>query len=922
MSRHRSSVLRGFILAIGLFWQFGGSVAFKSEDFKTCDTAAFCKRLRGTKGGDSYYVDPSSVSVRDDRLQATVLNRKDENATFLLTISTFDGPVVRFHMTEKNAVHGDRYEVPDVVLPSLEKKTAPFKLVKKSHTITKLSLGEYTFALKHDPMRLDVSESIWETMMTLNAGNLFAFEHRREKGEEDPAGWWEESFKGHTDSKKRGPEGISFDISWPGQTDVYGLPERATSLSLKATVDQEGNPLSEPYRLYNLDVFEYLAESPFGLYGSIPMVYAHSLKSTMGVFWLNAAEMYVDVAKKKDEAGVKTQWISESGVLDLFIMMGPTPKDVSTQYAMITGGTALPQLFSLGYHQCRWNYKDEEDVSQVDAGFDTHGIPYDVLWLDIEHTNDKRYFTWDEKYFPTPVEMQDDLASRGRKMVTVVDPHIKKDENWDVYKEAKEGGLYVKDAQGNDYEGWCWPGASMYPDWLSEKTRDWWAGRFSLSTYKGSTKNLYTWNDMNEPSVFNGPEITMKKDAQHAGDAEHRDVHNAFGYFYHMATADGQRKRGYSKEVASADGDRPFVLSRAFFAGSQRIGPIWTGDNGADWDHLAVSIPMVVSIGLAGLPFNGADVGGFFGNPDAELLTRWYQLGAYYPFFRGHAHLESQRREPWLFGEDTTRRIRDAIRQRYRLLPYLYTQFAHANVSGTPILRPLWYEFPNEEGISHREHEFMMGPSLLVAPVLHQGADKVTVTLSNAHIWYDMQDGHAMPQTTYDYRAFQVPCTLDDGAKAYLKGGSMLITKERMRRSTAAMEKDPYTIIIGLSVTQEAEGDVYVDDGHSFAFQRGQYAYRKFEFSKYTLTSRAGTLQGAATPDQTFAPDARIERIVILGLGGGVNNWTAKLNGEALDAGASSLHTNPTGAPLAYVIRDPKISLLQDWDITFHRKEI
>ncbi len=863
--------------------------------------------------------------VGDTQVKARVFNQKDANASFILTLMAYEGPMVRFHMTEdasSSSLYGERFQVPDVVLPSLQEKTVPFKLVKKSNAITKFELGGYTFALKHKPLRLDVSETVWETLMSFNSEKLFAFEHRRERGAEDPEGWWDETFKSHKDSKKRGPEGISFDISWPSHTDVFGLPERATSLSLKSTVDAGGNPIAEPYRLYNLDVFEYLAESNFGLYGSIPMMYAHSQRNTMGVFWLNSAEMYVDVAKGKDDQGVKTQWISESGVLDIFFMMGPTPVDVSSQYATVTGGTALPQLFSLGYHQCRWNYKDEEDVSQVDAGFDKHGIPYDVLWLDIEHTDDKRYFSWDSRYFPTPVEMQNDLASRGRKMVTVVDPHIKKDENWEVFKEAKEQGLFVKDAEGNDFEGWCWPGASMYPDWLSEKTRDWWAGRFSLSKYQGSTKNLYTWNDMNEPSVFNGPEITMKKDIVHDGNAEHRDVHNVFGFFYHMASSDGQFKRGYSEEFGSPDGDRPFVLSRAFFAGSQRIGPIWTGDNAADWDHLAVSIPMVVSIGLAGLPFNGADVGGFFGNPDAELMTRWYQLGTYYPFFRGHAHLESQRREPWLFGEEATRRIREAIRQRYRMMPYIYTQFLHANVSGTPILRPLWYEFPKEEGIAQREHIFMMGPSLLVAPVLHQGSDKVTVTLPSSHIWYDMHDGRIITSGMKDFRAFQETCTLDDGVKSYLKGGGMMVTKERQRRSTAAMVTDPYTLIIGLDITQKSEGDLYIDDGHSFAFQKGQYVYRKFDFKESVLRSEAGFLPGMPSSDSSFKPSNRIERIAILGFAGGPSSWTATLNGVELDGQQEKLHVGGPGSPVAFVIREPGVLATDDWEIKFTKKTV
>lgn len=861
-----------------------------------------------------------SVQVNDYNVTARVTNRGLPGTSFILSLHTYDGPVVRLRMTEEDAY---RFEVPGVVLEELEEKTAPFKLIKKSGSILKIQLGSYTYALKYNPLRLDIAENIWETLASFNADTLFAMEHHRTRGDQDPEGWWEERFLSHTDKKPRGPEGISFDISFPTHRQVYGLPERATSLSLKATVDKDGRPLNEPYRLYNLDVFEYLAESNFGLYGSIPFLYAHSFENTMGVFWLNSAEMYVDVAKENDKDGVKTQWIAESGVLDVFFMMGPGPKDVSSQYAMITGGTALPQMFSLGYHQCRWNYKDEQDVSQVDAGFDAHGIPYDVLWLDIEHTDDKRYFTWDQRFFAHPADMQRDLASRGRKMVTIVDPHIKKDENYDVYREARDQNLFVKQSHGSgsdeqltDFEGWCWPGASYYPDWLSPETRDWWAGRFAFDKYVGSTESLFQWNDMNEPSVFNGPELTMHKHLKHAGGAEHRDVHNIFGLFFHMATAEGQKRRLSSN---LDEQERPFVLSRAFFSGTQRVGPIWTGDNGADWDHLAASVPMVVSIGLAGLPFNGADVGGFFGNPDGELMTRWYQLGAYYPFFRGHAHLDSNRREPWLFGEDATRRIRDAIQERYRILPYMYTQFLHANLSGTPILRPIWYEFPKAEGISHREHIFMVGPSLLVVPALQQGQQTVTVSLPESATWYDAKTGSIVAPNAVNFRAFQDSCTLDEGPRAYLRGGTTMITKERRRRSSEAMAKDPYTLYVALNLHQKAEGDLYIDDGRSYAFQKGKYVYKRFEFEDYVLSSKSVQLPEMAVADASFRPTNAIERIVVLGMAGGPRDWVARLNGVELEAGPGKMFVGERGADVAFVIRKPAILAADDWEISFSK---
>jgi alpha 1,3-glucosidase len=246
-------------------------------------------------------------------------------------------------------------------------------------------------------------------------------------------------------------------------------------------------------------------------------------------------------------------------------MLGPKPNDVFRQYGQLTGTTRLPPIFSIAYHQCRWNYNDEEDVKTVNAGFEEHQIPMDVMWLDIEHTNDKRYFTWDAKKFPTPEKMMENLSSFGRKLVTIVDPHIKSDSNYPIYAEAKDKNFFVKDKSGNNLDGWCWPGSSAWPDFLDEEVKKWWASKFSLEHYTGTTLDTFTWNDMNEPSMFNGPEITFPKDALHLNGYEHRVVHNIYGQ--------NQVKATYRGHLERANGERrPFVLTRSTFAGSQRYG--------------------------------------------------------------------------------------------------------------------------------------------------------------------------------------------------------------------------------------------------------------------------------------------------------------------------------------------------------------
>lgn len=745
-------------------------------------------------------------------------------------------------------------------------------------------------------------------VLSFNSHGLFDFEQLRVKKEGDN---WEERFRSHTDSRPYGPQSISFDMSFYGADFVYGIPEHATTLSLKPT-NGPGVEQSEPYRLFNLDVFEYITDSPFGLYGSIPFMLSHGKShGTSGFFWLNAAEMQIDVlapgwdaessiSLPSDQKRIDTLWMSEAGIIDSFFFIGPKPKDVAKQYASVTGTSAMPQLFATGYHQCRWNYRDEEDVKNVDSKFDEHDIPYDVLWLDIEHTNGKRYFTWDKVLFPNPEEMQKDLASRGRKMVTIVDPHIKRDEGYHIHKEASKNGYYVKDATGKDYDGWCWPGSSSYIDMVNPEIRSWWADKFAYTEYSGSTPSLYIWNDMNEPSVFNGPEVTMPRDALHYGNIEHRELHNAYGYYFHMATSDGLLKREGGK-------DRPFVLSRAFFPGTQRYGTVWTGDNTAEWEQLRVSVPMILTLGITGITFSGADVGGFFGNPDTELLVRWYQVAAYLPFFRGHAHHDTKRREPWLFGDRNTELMREAIRVRYTLLPYFYTLFREANVSGVPVVRPLWMEFPNDEATFNNDEAFMVGNALLVQGIYTENAKDASVYLPGDETWYDLRSGTV-------YKGGKTQKVEASGAiPVFQRSGTIIPRKDRFRRSTVQMENDPYTLVIALDSSGEAEGELYIDDGKSYDFKNGAYIHRRFLFSNGKLTSV--NLATSASVGPMFLSDCTIERIILLGQTSKPKSARIEPANRVTEVELGPIQTRVGVRPSVLTIRKPNVKVSEDWSI-------
>ena len=342
----------------------------------------------------------------------------------------------------------------------------------------------------------------------------------------------EEYFGGNTDTKPNGATSIGFDLTFEDSVHLFGLPEHSSAFNLKSTRGPE-KEYDEPFRLYNVDIFEHLNDSPMAMYGNVPFLMSHRKGQSSAVLMLNSAEMWVDIERiPSANAGQKSgssHWMAESGIIDMFIFAGPTQQDIFNAYTKLTGRPQLPQEFALGHHSCRWNYNDEKDCLDVDFGFDEYEIPYDVLWLDIEHTNGKRYFTFDEIKFPNPEKLQKTLAAKGRKMVTIIDPHIKKDSSYSVSKNAADLDIFVKTKDLSVLDGDCWPGQSNWIDYTNSKARDFWAEQFEYHNYKGSTPTLYTWNDMNEPSVFSGPEVTMPKDSIHFDNVEHRDVHNVYG---------------------------------------------------------------------------------------------------------------------------------------------------------------------------------------------------------------------------------------------------------------------------------------------------------------------------------------------------------------------------------------------------------
>lgn len=899
-------------------------------NFKTCQQISFCRRHRALQPGISNYeVDLNTLQTTATSISLDAVNSKNK-VVFVLEIYPLEDSTLRIKFNEKNPLY-PRFEEPYSLLDNI--KESKYEIVDSSAEGFTVRFGDSRAVVQSKPLQIDVYYGSTHAV-SFNSRGLLKFEHYRKKptvgearaeGEEEPNvveephqdeeeadqdGLWEETFKSHTDSKPRGPSSLGVDISFIGSKQVYGIPEHADSFKLKETGS------GEPYRLYNLDVFEYELDNQMALYGAVPVMISHTSKITTGIFWHNAAETWVDIKNLPDKnvvssltglfsgsegevPQVSTHWMSEAGIIDLFIMLGNRPMDVFRQYAHLTGTTQLPPMFSLGYHQCRWNYNDEQDVQNVHDNFDRYNIPLDVMWLDIEHTNGKRYFTWDEHKFPHPIEMTANLTARGRKLITIVDPHIKRDSNYFFYQENHDLDFYVKTPEGNEFDGWCWPGSSSYIDFTNIAAREHYINTYSLDRYKGSTLDTFIWNDMNEPSVFNGPEVTMQKDNIHPGiGVEHRELHNVNGLLYHSATYEGLLRRSGGKL-------RPFILSRAHYAGTQRTAAIWTGDNTAEWGHLRISVPMELSLSVTGITQVGSDVGGFFGNPDAQLLTRWYQAGAYTTFYRAHAHIDTKRREPWLFGDEVLDIIREAIRDHYRILPYMYTLFYENELTGSPPIRPLWVEFPSDETSFDIDYEYLLGPALLVRPIVDQGAETGAVYFPHG-LWYDFKDLNVF--TGPSSQTVAAPLSK---IPVYQRGGTIVPRKERPRRSSVLMREDPFTLYVALDIDGKAEGSLYVDDEHTMEYKQGKFLYLHLNFEGGILSSKI------IDPNGKYQTKAWLERVVIFGL----KNEPSKVSMTS-SSGTKTLETSfeksKSGTGTKLVIRKPGINIAETFAMTLH----
>lgn len=547
------------------------------------------------------------------------------------------------------------------------------------------------------------------------------------------------------------------------------------------------------------------------MYKSIPFLIVLRQQGVFGLFWDNPHRMTVDLGFA-DEGCYRME--ADVGPLDYYYIAGESMAQVVEGYARLTGRTPLPPMWTLGYHQSRWSYASAAEVEEIAQKLREYDLPCDSIHLDIDYMDAFKVFTWNGERFPHPQKLLAGLREKGFKPVTIVDPGVKKEEGYPVYDEGMREGYFLRDADATVYENTVWPGVSVFPDFSNPKTRRWWQGLVEEWLEQG-IKGI--WNDMNEPASFNGPlpgDLLFDNEGE---GATHDDMHNLYGHLMAKATA----------AAFEARGERPYVITRACYSGSQKYTTAWTGDNQSVWAHLQMSIPQLCNLGLSGMPVVGCDVGGFGENVTPELLVRWVQAGCLTPFFRNHCAGGCRRQELWQFGEPVLSICRKYLKLRYRLLPYLYDRLWEASQTGLPVMRPLVLHYAQDEQTHDLNDEFLVGESLLAAPVVEQGKRMKMVYLPQGD-WIDFWTGEIHTGGRTILRQAEL-----DLCPLYVKSGSILPLYPQGMSHVG--ETLPDTLVLELY----GSGGVYrhyQDAGEGLDYRQGMYNLYRMEWEGDRLT--------------------------------------------------------------------------------------
>lgn len=615
-----------------------------------------------------------------------------------------------------------------------------------------------------------------------------------------------------------------------GSECFYALGDKPWDLNLRG----------KRFQLWGSDTYAYGKDTD-PVYKNIPFYIGLHHKKAYGIFLDNTFKTFFDFGKEREN--VASMW-SMGGEMDFYFIFGPEIQEVCESYATLTGKPELPPKWALGFQQSKWSYYPEKVVRDLAKEFRDREIPCDVIHLDIDYMDGYRCFTWDDKRFPDPNKLIEDLKKQGFKTVVIIDPGIKVDPGYWVYDEGKEKDYFCKTADGKVYRGSVWPGECHFPDFTKPEVRTWWEGLFNGLVDNGVDG---VWNDMNEPAVFEYG--TFPGAIRHDFDGHpcsHRKAHNVYGMQMVRATYEGLQKLHKDK--------RAFAITRSAYAGTQRYAAMWTGDNVASWDHLKIAVRQCQRLSISGISFVGSDIGGFIETPDGELFTRWIQAAIFHPFFRAHSSGDHGDKEPWVFEEKYTNIIKEFIKLRYQFIPYLYTAFYQNTVSGTPVLKPLSLLDQFDPETYYRKAEFGVGENILTCPIDQPHVDGRWVYLPKGK-WYNFWTHELM----IDAEEVWVDAKLDS-LPLFIKAGAVVPFGEAMEW---VGQKKPNTLTLLCYYDTEAHvSHLYEDEGDGYGYKEGDFCMKEFTFES---NEEKGSISLIQTKEGDFSPEYKNYEIKLIG---------------------------------------------------------
>jgi alpha-glucosidase len=585
----------------------------------------------------------------------------------------------------------------------------------------------------------------------------------------------------------------------PADENYYGLGDKAGPM----------NRRNRAFTNWNTDEFGW-QESSDPLYKTIPFFIGLRKGVAYGVFFDNTYRSVFDFGKESQDY---FSFGAEGGELNYYFIAGPEPKKIIEAYTAMTGRSPLPPLWTLGYQQSRYSYYPESRAREIVKTLREKKIPADAIYFDIDYQQGNAPFTINREYFPTFEKMISDFRAQGMHTILITDLHIKKDPNhgYAPYDSGMKNDVFVKNPDGSVLVGKVWPGDSVFPDFTLSRVRGWWGGLYKDFVGMGAAG---FWNDMNEPSLFERADKTMPLDAVHRLDdgttLDHRAIHNVYGMQNVRATYEGLLKLRPE--------ERPFVLTRAAYSGAQRYAATWTGDNSSTWNHLKMSTPMLLSMGISGYPLVGDDIGGFAGSPTPDLLTRWFEVGALNPIYRDHTAKDTADQEPWVHGPEHEAIRRKYIELRYELMPYLYTGIEEMSRTGIPLMRPVFLEYPQASDFYGNNRDFLFGRDFFVAPVTTEMVDAEEITLPPGD-WYDFWISTKLSSK----EKFSLRPRLDE-MPLYVRAGA-IVPMQPLVQNTSEKPNGPLELRVYLPTSapgNDCRGALYQDDGHTFAYQKGE----------------------------------------------------------------------------------------------------